>query len=394
MPTSVAVPQTTASRSGRDNGGQAGQEPADLLVAVGGRQRHAQAGGAWRHGRRPDRGHQQTPGQERPRGSDSRGLVAEHHRDDRGRVTRPDPVGQRGEPRPERVPFPGPQHLERGQGRGGGPGRRGGREDERPGPVDDQVHQRARTRDKASRGTEHLRQRADAQNRPARPRRLGAESGVRLVDDQQRVTGRAEPGQFGERRDVAVHGEHGVGDHDRAVRVPQKPGHLPEVAVPVDPDLARGQAAPVDDRGVVQLIGDDRHVRTADNAEDAEIGGEARREQQGPVSALPVRDFSFQFGVHRPGARDEPRGASPGTPAFDRLMSRRPDRRMLGQSEVVIGRERDHLASVKAGDRAAAIQLPDRAPAVSRDDLRSFGPRPAIPAHPHECAISLSSQQR
>jgi hypothetical protein len=36
LPTSVAVPQTTASRSGRDNRGQAGQELADLLVTVSG----------------------------------------------------------------------------------------------------------------------------------------------------------------------------------------------------------------------------------------------------------------------------------------------------------------------------------------------------------------------
>src|SRR4029079_8500469 len=102
------------------------------------------------------------------------------------------------------------------------------------------------------------------------------------------------------------------------------------------------------------------------DAKDAEIGGEARREQQGPFGALPVRELSFQVGGHRPGARGERRGASPCSPAFDRFMSRGPDRRMLGQSEVVIGRERDDLAPVKAGDRAAAVQFPDGPPAVNR----------------------------
>src|SRR5437764_14048208 len=71
-------------------------------------------------------------------------------------------------------------------------------------------------------------------------------------------------------------------------------------------------------------------------------------------------------------------------------MSRGPDRRMMGEPEVVIGRDRDRLAPVKAGDRAAAVQLPDRPPAVSRGYLRPFGPCPVIPAHPHECAIPLS----
>src|SRR6266567_1306127 len=160
-------------------------------------------------------------------------------------------------------------------------------------------------------------------------------------------------------------------------------GHLPDVAVAVDPDRAAGQAAPVDDRGVVQLIGDDRHAWPAYYAEAAEIGGKAGREQQGPVGALPRRAFSFQLGMHRSRASDEPRRAGPCTPAVDRLMSRRPDRRMLGQPEVVIGRERDHLEPVHVDERAAAVQLPDRPPAVTRDDIFSFGKRPAIPAHRH-----------
>jgi hypothetical protein len=63
----------------------------------------------------------------------------------------------------------------------------------------------------------------------------------------------------------------------------------------------------------------------------------------------------------------------------------------LDGCEVVSFASNDYFGlSQHPAVRAAAVQFPDRPPAVSRGNLRPFGPCPVIPAHPHECAILLN----
>ena len=65
--------------------------------------------------------------------------------------------------------------------------------------------------------------------------------------------------QAGEVGHVPVHGEDGVGHDDRPARRarPAAASRCVEVAVGVDGDLGPGQPAAVDDRGVVELVGED-----------------------------------------------------------------------------------------------------------------------------------------
>ena len=65
-----------------------------------------------------------------------------------------------------------------------------------------------------------------------------------------------------DRRHVSVHGEHHVGDHERRARgLVEELLEVVHVAMAVDGDLGLRQAAPVDDRRVVVLVGADAHAR-------------------------------------------------------------------------------------------------------------------------------------
>ena len=68
--------------------------------------------------------------------------------------------------------------------------------------------------------------------------------------------------ELGQRGDVAVHREDAVGDDQRAAALGltgDPPGEVLDVAVVVDERLGAREPAAVDDRGVVELVGED-HV--------------------------------------------------------------------------------------------------------------------------------------
>ncbi len=120
-----------------------------------------------------------------------------------------------------------------------------------------------------------------------------------------------------------------------------------DVAVAVDGDVGARQAGPVDDRGVVELVGADAHPGVAEGAEHAEVGGEAGGEDDGPFAALatgpgPARARSWQgrLPVTRRLAPD------PGPPAVEGLVGGGHHRRVGGQAQVVVGGEGHHLGAV------------------------------------------------
>ena len=106
------------------------------------------------------------------------------------------------------------QDAEGGEGGGRVGGGGGGGEDERPGPVDEQVDEAAGAGHEPAHGAERLRQGAHPQVLDAAEVGVGAEHGVGLVEDEQGAVVGAQPGQLVDRRGVAVHGEDGVGDDD------------------------------------------------------------------------------------------------------------------------------------------------------------------------------------
>ena len=84
-----------------------------------------------------------------------------------------------------------------------------------------------------------------------------------------------------ERREVAVHREHGVGDDDRlaAAGTAQPARERVEVGVRVDDRLRAREAAAVDDRGVVERVGEDHLAAAGQRGDHAGVGEEARAEQ-------------------------------------------------------------------------------------------------------------------
>src|SRR5436190_941089 len=87
---SVTRSATTTRRSG--DGMQGGDEPVDVGVGVGGRQRDPQASGPRGDRRRPDGGYEQALVEQRGGGGERASVVTQHDRDDRRRVARADAV--------------------------------------------------------------------------------------------------------------------------------------------------------------------------------------------------------------------------------------------------------------------------------------------------------------
>ena len=180
--------------------------------------------------------------EQRRRRVERRLLAAEHDRDDRARMSGRceaglgHPVDQRGEAARQGGAFGRTHDPERGERRRG-VGRRGrGREDVRAGPVDDEVDDVAGRRHETAERAQRLGQRADPHDRspctPSRPRppipvarvppggrrEVGAEDGVGLIEDEERVVAPAEGDELVEGGDVPIHGEDGVGDDDGRAR--------------------------------------------------------------------------------------------------------------------------------------------------------------------------------
>ena len=145
------------------------------------------------------------------------GLAPAHVRDDRRRVAGPEPVDVGPELRPQGVALGRAQHPQcRQRGRGVGRRRRGG-EDIGAGPVDEQVGEAPGTGDETTERAQRLRQRADAQHVDVGEGGAGdrgAQDRVGLVEHEERAVVRTHLGELVDRCDVAVHREHGLGDHD------------------------------------------------------------------------------------------------------------------------------------------------------------------------------------
>jgi hypothetical protein len=114
--------------------------------------------------------------------------------------------------------------------------------------------------------------------------------GVAVVDHDDGIVTLCQRGDLRQRGEVAVHGKHAIGrDHDATRAI--GPGfaklclqvvHI-GICVAVAPGLAQSDA--VDDRGVVQRVGDDRVLGAEKGLEQAAIGIETGGEQDRVVLA-------------------------------------------------------------------------------------------------------------
>ena len=319
FPTSVPVPLTNTSVRGRvtarsgKSAASARREPVDLVGGVGGGQRDAQprrcpaapSAGGWRGRAGRRRAARRRPRARAPRRRRRTGTIGDGC-PGRSRSTLARSRARSSSPSGER------STRERGERGGGVAGRRRGREDVGAGPVHEEVGERAAAR----RRTRRARRGSSTACRPAARRRsrvvvdVGAEHRVRLVEHEQRAVVRAHLGELVDRRDVAVHREHGVGHDDgaaarRAAR--EQLVGVGGVAVRVDRERRAGQASPSMIDAWLSSSEHDEHVRSGEGAEHTEVGGEPGGEQHRGLGVLPRRERGLELVVHRARADDQAR---------------------------------------------------------------------------------------
>ena len=149
-----------------------------------------------------------------------------------------------------------------------------------------------------------------------------------------------------------------------AVGVAQAPLEVVDVRVAVDERLRARQPAAVDDRGVVELVGEDDLAAPRERRHDAEVRQVAGAEQQRALRPLERREPLLEPPVQRHVARHEPRRPRARAPAHRRVRRRLAHARVVGEAEVVVRAEQqdglaveDHARPLRTAHHAhAAIQ--------------------------------------
>ena len=110
---------------------------------------------------------------------------------------------------------------------------------------------------------------------------------VRVIDDEPGVVAFGQRQQLRQRREVAVHAEHGVGHDQFAPRLAAGEQALQRIGIVVRVAVMLGarQQCSVDQRGVVQAVGEDRVTTTGQRRQQAEVGHHAGAEKERPFGA-------------------------------------------------------------------------------------------------------------
>ena len=189
---------------------------------------------------------------------------------------------------------------------------------------------------------------------------------VRIVRHQPGVVFVGERQQLGERRQIAVHGEHAVG-HDQhmvvlgAMRC-QQFARMRDVVVAERHHLAARQLRAGEQASVRQFIHQHQPVAPDQHRNDAGIGEIAGAEHDRGLCLLDAGEARFQLRVERVVAGDQARGARAGAIFFDCRDGGLLDGRVLGQVEIVVaGKRQQPLAVALDPDAVLAHGLGQRA---------------------------------
>jgi len=142
---------------------------------------------------------------------------------------------------------------------------------------------------------------------------------------------------------VSIHGKDSVGDDELSTGVggmlPQAGLQIFHVVVAVADDGGPGEAAGVDDGGVVELVAEDQVVLSHHGGNGGHVRREAGRHHDGRLGSLEGRQALFQVFVNSHGARD---GAHrPGTHpiAIYGFLDPGAKARIVAKPQVVVGAE-------------------------------------------------------
>ena len=179
--------------------------------------------------------------------------------------------------------------------------------------------------------------------------------GVRVVDHDHRVVTLGQLADLRERRHVAVHREHAIRDHhaETCLRaVLQLALEVVHVAVGVAESFGLAKPDAVDDARVVQRVGYDRVPLVEQRLEDPAVGVEAGRVEDRVLGAQELGQRRLELFVHLLRAADETDRGHAVAPAIQRFPRRRDNCRMIGQPQVVVGAQVQHITFRDADRRA------------------------------------------
>ena len=89
---------------------------------------------------------------------------------------------------------------------------------------------------------------------------------------------------------------------------------LVEIVVGVYDQLRAAESAPIDDRGVVQFVGEHGDVRATENRENRGISRKTCCKHQRAVGSFPLGEIAFKVGMRWPGSDNEPGCGRAGSP--------------------------------------------------------------------------------
>jgi hypothetical protein len=149
-------------------------------------------------------------------------------------------------------------------------------------------------------------------------------------------------------RHDTVHREHAVRrDHDpfrvRSLRLVQFGSKVPHVVVPVAVPLRLAQPDAVDDRGVIELVRDDRVLLAEEHFEEAAVRIETGRIENRVVRSEELRHCALELLVEILRSADEPHGREAQTSGMHRVARRFDELLVVREAEIVVGAEIEHL---------------------------------------------------
>ena len=173
---------------------------------------------------------------------------------------------------------------------------------------------------------------------------------VALVDVHHGVVLLRQRSDLVEFRDEAVHREGAIGADQLGARASRVGGlqlrfQIGHVAIGIAEAFGLAQADAVDDRGVVQRVGDHGVFLAQQRLEQATVGIEAGGVEDGVLGTEERGDLRLQLLVQILRAANEAHAGHAETVCVQRVLGRLDHLGVVGQAKVVVGTEVQHLAA-------------------------------------------------
>ena len=172
--------------------------------------------------------------------------------------------------------------------------------------------------------------------------------GMAIIDHGQRVIGLRQRHDLVEPSDIAIHREDAIGDDQdvpRAIgpRLFQLDFQVGHVGIGIAIAFRLAQPHAIDDRGVIERVGNDRILGAQQRLEYAAIGVKRRRIENGILTAGEIGDLRFKLFVDVLGAADEAHRGETEPVRVERVFRGLDQLGPIGEAEIVIGAEIDDV---------------------------------------------------